>query len=122
MARPRTIKSVEEFEAMSGEYFAIAKLMGEPLTVAGLALAVGLCSRDALLRYEKAEGYEEFHVAVKNAKLKIENSYAVMALKGGGAGPIFLLKASFGYEDRRVVDVNATGEIKVVMSEKDAKL
>lgn len=73
-----------------------------PLTITGLALALGT-SRQTLMNYEKKEKYFD---TIKEAKTKVEH-YAEMRLFGNNAtGPIFALK-NFGWKDKSQLDVNA---------------
>ncbi len=121
MGRPRMIKSVEEFDRLVDEYIVDCKLNDEPLRVTGLVLFMGFASVSSLDDYGRRPGFEEFTASVKRARLLVEDSYVKRAINGEGAGPIFLLKASYGYVDRQTVDMNQTGEIKVVLDEKDLK-
>lgn len=65
----------------------------KPLTVTGLALALGLSTRQALLNYQKRGAYATI---IETAKLKIEN-YAEMRLydKDGMNGAKFNLQNNF---------------------------
>lgn len=65
----------------------------KPLTVTGLALALGFTSRQALLNYQ---GKAAFRETIERAKLKIEN-YAEMRLydKDGANGAKFNLQNNF---------------------------
>lgn len=65
----------------------------KPPTVTGLALAVGLNSRQALLNYQ---GRPEFNDAITRAKAKVE-AYAESRLfdKDGSSGAQFSLKNNF---------------------------
>ena len=65
----------------------------KPLTVTGLALALGFTSRQALLYYQ---GKKAFREVIEKAKLKIEN-YAEMRLydKDGSNGAKFNLQNNF---------------------------
>jgi len=122
MGRPRTIKSPEEFDRLVDGYVAECRMCDQKMDTVSLALYLGFNSKTSLRDYGNREGFEEFAPSVKRARSIVEAGYTQLALNGGGAGPIFLLKAVYGYEDKKTIDVNATGEINVVMSEKDAKL
>lgn len=69
----------------------------KPLTVTGLALALGFMSRRALLDYQAKPAYQEI---VEAAKLRIEN-YAEMRLfdKDGVNGAKFTLQNNFKHWD-----------------------
>ena len=116
MARPRTIQSPDEFDMLVDLYVAHSKEENEPLCITGLCLYLGFCSKSSLGDYGERE---EFSASVKRARLLVENSYVKSTLNGGGAGPIFLLKASYNYVDKQVVE--ATGTLTVKIEGKDAQ-
>lgn len=114
MANKRKFNSPEEMQEKIDAYFADCKgevvtdkcgepilnkygepviLGAKPLTVTGLALALGFTTRQALLNYQ-ARG--EFRQIIETAKLKIEN-YAEMRLydKDGCNGARFNLQNNF---------------------------
>lgn len=118
MARPYNIKTVEEMQQKIDEYFESCKghiyldddgrpvfdRNGMPImidcippTVTGLALALGLKSRQAVLNYQERP---EFNDAITRAKLRIEE-YAERRLydAGGNKGAIFSLRTNFGWRD-----------------------
>ena len=89
----------------------------KPLTVTGLALALGFTSRQALLNYQDRKDYQ---VIVEKAKLKIEN-YAEMRLydKDGWAGAKFNLQNNYkkwdadkaAQDDRKAPVINIINDI-----------
>lgn len=89
----------------------------KPLTVTGLAIALGFTSRQALLNYQ---GRPRFQKIVEAAKLRIEN-YAEMRLydKEGANGAKFNLQNNFrqwdadkaGSDDRKAPAVNIICDI-----------
>ena len=86
------------------------KTKARPLTITGLALALGFTTRQALLNYE---GKEEFVDTVKRAKAKVEQ-YAEERLfdKDGVNGAKFNLSNNFkGWSEKQQIDsnVNTTG-------------
>jgi hypothetical protein len=87
----------------------------KPLTVVGLALALGFCDRHSLLDYQEKE---LFTATIKNAKSMVEQATLQRAIKSNGAGAIFYLK-NLGYTDRQIVQVEP---VKLVISGKDAEL
>ena len=130
--RPLFYKTVEEMQAKIDEYFTNAK--GEylkdsegnivvvkgypviiddyPLTVTGLALALGFLSRQALLNYQEKT---EFHDAITRAKLVIED-YANKRLydKDGVQGAKFTLTNNFeGYKEKQ--DIEHSGNMSQVV-------
>ena len=123
--RPPYYKTVEEMQKLIDEYF--EKSSGEPLldadgnpvlhkgepimikqyplTVTGLALALGFTSRQAIMNYQDKQ---EFVDALTRAKLVIEN-YANQRLfdKDGVQGAKFTLTNNYdGYKERTETDLN----------------
>ena len=91
--RPRKYQSVEQLQSAIDSYFEST----EKVTVTGLALHLGFNSRQALINYE---GYsEEFHDAIKRAKLMVETYYEERLVGSHAAGAIFALK-NFGWSDK----------------------
>lgn len=86
----------------------------KPLTVTGLALALGFTSRQALLDYQ---GRKEFKAVVEKAKLRIEN-YAEMRLydKDGMNGARFNLQNNFRNwnADKAAQESNKAPSINIV--------
>ena len=81
------------------------KTKERPLTITGLALALGFTSRQALLNYE---GKEEFVDTIKRAKAKVEQ-YAEERLfdKDGVNGAKFNLSNNFkGWSEKQQIDSN----------------
>ena len=106
VGRPRIISSPEEMDRRVDEYEAMcAADGGEPLTMTGLVLHLGLSSRQSLDRYANRP---EFVGSVKRAKLLVEHGYEVDLRKTGNpAGSIFALK-NFGWSDRHDVAVSGS--------------
>jgi len=105
------------FEDCSGEYIVIdgqvvqdkngnpIKTKERPLTITGLALALGFSGRQALLNYE---GKPEFMDTIKRAKSRIEQ-YAEERLfdKDGVNGAKFNLSNNFkGWSEKQQIDSN----------------
>ena len=86
----------------------------KPLTVTGLALALGFTSRQALLYYQ---GKKAFREIIEKAKLKIEN-YAEMRLydKDGSNGAKFNLQNNFRNWDaeKAAQEENKTPSINII--------
>lgn len=98
-----------------GEPIIIGK---RPLTVTGLALALGFTSRQALLNYQ---GKEEFVDAITCAKARVEQ-YAEERLfdKDGANGAKFSLANNFeGWKEKQQIetDVNAAVNINIELSD-----
>ena len=119
MGRPRIIDSPEEFDGLVDMYVAECFAAEEPLTVTGLALYMGFCDKTTFYQYGKREGFENYYHSVKRARTIVEQGYERSAATGGGAGPIFLLKASYGYRDVQSVEI---APITVNIEGKDSKL
>lgn len=113
--RPLKFQSVEELEKAIQAYFdSVAaktiilddgKVIEEPLTITGLALALDT-TRQTLMDYE---GRDEFTYTIKKAKTVVEN-YAEKKLFGNNAtGAIFALK-NYGWKDKTEQDITSKGE------------
>lgn len=90
----------------------------EPLTITGLALALGT-NRMTLLNYQN-EYEEEFFYPIARAKTIIEN-YAEkqLYLAKSANGPAFNLKNNYGWVDKQEIDTNHSGNIEVTFSNPD---
>jgi hypothetical protein len=97
--RPRIIKSPEEMDRLVEEYVAKCREEGEPLTLTGMILHLGLSSRQSFDRYGERP---EFTDSVKRAKLLIENEYERKLDRARPAGAIFALK-NMGWSDTQEV-------------------
>lgn len=103
MARPRKYSDIDTFQTKIDAYFIFCDNKLLPYTITGLAMALDLNSRQALLNYE---GRPEFNDAVKKAKLKCEwYAEKEAMLKSNPGGPIFCLK-NFGWKDTQTIDLN----------------
>jgi hypothetical protein len=94
-------KSLEYIESETGR-----KMMA-PATITGLALALGFCSRQSMYDYEKND---KFSYTIKNARLRVENSYEQHLFTKSAGGAIFGLK-NMGWADKQEIDqkVEMTG-------------
>lgn len=133
MARPRKIKSVKAMERAIDAYFASCEgtqrldkrgnpvydkhgqpvMVGaKPPTVTGLALALGLSGRKALLDYQ---GYEEFCDTVTRAKARCE-AYAEERLydNAGAVGAKFSLGCNFGWREVNETKLSTDG-VKIIV-------
>lgn len=101
----------KEMQKRCDLYFNECKKEKRPLTITGLALALGFLSRQSLLNYENAENHSKTIEAderklivdtIKKAKLRIEQ-YAEENLYTGRqvAGTIFNLKNNYNWIDRQ---------------------
>ena len=86
-----------------------------PLTITGLALALGFNSRQALLNYQDRE---EFNDTVTRAKAKIEQ-YAEERLfdKDGANGAKFSLTNNFkGWAEKQQIEAEVNSEVTINIS------
>lgn len=85
----------------------------KPLTVTGLALALGMRSRQTLLNYQHKD--DDFSKIIENAKLRIEN-FAEEQLYDSGSfkGAQFNLRNNYGWREELSVnsDINMNADIK----------
>lgn len=102
MARPRKIKSPAEMDRLVDEYVALRVAAEKPITLTGMILHMGLCSRSALDEYEKRK---EFLYSVKRAKAIIEEVYESNLHANASAGSIFALK-NFGWRDKQETEIS----------------
>lgn len=107
MARPRIINSPEEMLERGHAYFDECNSKGNPILVTGLALALGLSSRESLIEYGKRE---EFSDTVKSLKMVCENFAENKLFSSNPTGAIFALK-NYGWTDRQ--DLNHSGELGI---------
>lgn len=106
MARPLKYEDPLRMEELIAGYFGECADKDEVPNKAGLALYLEL-TREGLNGYEKRE---EFADTIKRAYSYIEDAWLQLLAKGGGAGPIFYLKAAFQYKDKQDVDVTSGGK------------
>lgn len=86
----------QEFLELSEQYFADCVENNDPLTITGLALSLGFCSKQSIYDYAKDDDYK---YVVQRAKLMVENGYEKRLLSDGSpTGAIFGLK-NFGWKD-----------------------
>lgn len=78
------------------------------ISITGLCLHLGFDSRQSFYDYEKKP---EFSYTIKRARTLIESEYEFMLQRGNTTGAIFALK-NFGWDDKRVIENNVTGNIK----------
>lgn len=83
-----------------------------PLTITGLALALGFNSRQALLNYQAKE---EFHDTIMRAKAKVE-CYAEERLfdKDGANGAKFSLANNFdGWKEKKEIEADVSSTVTI---------
>jgi hypothetical protein len=105
--------SPEEFDEKAEGYYASCIEKKEAPTIPGLAFHLGFSSRQSMYDYGKDGEYKE---CTDRAKLFIEAwlNKKVVSKEFFTPGQIFILKASFGYEDKQQIEhsekVTDTGE------------
>lgn len=77
----------------------------QPVTLSGLILALGLCSRESFDNYGRRAEYVD---SVKRAKLHVAMAYEDNLVKPHAAGSIFALK-NMGWTDRQDIGLEAVG-------------
>ena len=105
---------IEDGRVVQDKVVRKVKTKQKPLTVTGLAVALGT-SRDVLLDYETtySEKYPEFSNTIKEAKEQIK-AYAEESLFGTNtAGVIFSLKNNWGFKDKYETE-NTNREVKFI--------
>lgn len=120
VGRPRLVKSPEDFDRLVDLYILTCQdpENPKPITLTGIVLALGFCSKNTLYEYEK---YPEYSDSVKRARLLVEQEYENRLITATSAsGPIFALK-NFGWSDKQ--EIEHTGGLRVVtLSDDDANL
>jgi len=97
VGRPRLFSSPDEFEARVYEYQQHCKDSKEPVTWTGLALFLGLATRQSIDNYLE---YPEFVDVVKKAKSFVEWHYEMRLCGDKPTGAIFTLK-NMGWNDKQ---------------------
>lgn len=86
----------EQMQELIDAYFVACDKDKTPLTITGLALALGFCSRQSIYDYEKRHVYS---YTIKRARLTVEQSYELDLRTQYSSGPIFALK-NLGWSDK----------------------
>lgn len=101
----KRLQCSEEITVLADMYFAecLTHAPQRPLTMPGLAYALGFSGAGSLRKYRKEDGYEEFHEAMNRACLRVEQFTAecLYGKNSNVAGPIFALK-NMGWKDKEV--------------------
>jgi len=100
----------EQILKISERYFRKCEKDGEPLTVTGLAIALGT-TRKMMMEWEKRE---DLGNTIKKIKARVEHYVEKMTISGkiAPAVGIFVLK-NFDWTDKKVIDQNITGEVSL---------
>lgn len=109
--RPRIYDSEEELIEMVNKYFESLEADEERPTLTGLALFLGMASRQSLYDYEK-EG--RFSYIIKAARSRVEYAHEMNLYESGCAGSIFALK-NMGWSDKQ--EHEHSGELGITWNE-----
>lgn len=108
---PRRWRSAKALQAAVDAYFEECSEKGRVPSVAGLALALGFMSRQALARYTDRmheENNDDYVVIVTNAKTRIEEANIQLAYnKEASAGARFMLQNGFNYSEKQEIGLNS---------------
>jgi hypothetical protein len=105
MGRPPVIDTPEQFDLMVDLYVLDRTAIGKPFNIVDLALYLGLSSKDRF--YEQANRKDhDFSRSVARAKAIVEEGHVDRVNRGiAHQGNMFLLKASYGYQEKTVIEV-----------------
>lgn len=103
--QPKKYETKEELQAAIDKYFYNSthdkdgneRDKEKPISITGLALALGFASRQSIADYN---GKDEYSYTIKQAKLRIENFLEERLLSNNVAGVIFNLKNNYGWKDK----------------------
>lgn len=110
MGRPRAFATVEELQQGIDDYIASATADGDPVTVSGLAYALGV-DRKTINNYSHDDA---FFPTIKRAVQFIEADKAKKMLKGeyNTTAAIFDLKNNHGWKDEKHVKEDSQQEVR----------
>ena len=118
---PRRWRTAKALQAAVDAYFDECSEKGRVPSVAGLALALGFMSRQALYRYtdrENENNSDEYVTIITRAKLKIEEANIQLAYnRDASPGARFILQNGFNYSDKH--ELTTRNEIKVELTDDD---
>ena len=108
---PRRWRSAKALQAAVDAYFEECSENGRVPSVAGLALALGFMSRQALARYTDRmheENNDDYVVIITSAKTRIEEANIQLAYnKEASAGARFMLQNGFNYSEKQEIGLNS---------------
>jgi DNA-binding XRE family transcriptional regulator len=105
--RPLLFETVEDLETKVEEYFKYCEEKDKPLTISGLALAIG-CDRRTIVNYSNKE---EYFPTIKKARQMCERFAEEYLFSGKNiAGAIFNLKNNYDWKDRTETDLTTAGK------------
>lgn len=108
---PRRWRSAKALQKAVDDYFADCEERGRVPSVAGLALALGFMSRQALYRYtdrENENNSDDYVTIITKAKLRIEEENIQLAYnRDASAGARFVLQNGFNYSEKQDIGLNS---------------
>ena len=108
---PRRWRSAKALQAAVDAYFEECSEKCRVPSVAGLALALGFMSRQALARYTDRmheENNDDYVVIITSAKTRIEEANIQLAYnKEASAGARFMLQNGFNYSEKQEIGLNS---------------
>lgn len=108
---PRRWRSAKALQKAVEDYFAECEEKGRVPSVAGLALALGFMSRQALYRYTDRENEinsDDYVTIITRAKLRIEEENIQLAYnRDASAGARFVLQNGFNYSEKQDIGLNS---------------
>lgn len=112
---PRRWRSAKALQEAVNQYFDDCEENARVPSVAGLALALGFMSRQALARYTDRmheESNDDYVVIITSAKTRIEEANVQLAYnKEASAGARFMLQNGFNYSEKQ--EITSKNTIKV---------
>jgi hypothetical protein len=100
MGRRKIVSTPEEFDQIVDDYVK-SRTKEDPITITGVALALGFSSVVTLYEYQKRP---EFKRSVKRARTLVENAYEKRLHAHNPTGAIFALK-NMGWSDRQDIGI-----------------
>lgn len=114
---PRRWRSAIALQAAVDTYFEECTEKGRVPSVAGLALALGFMSRQALYRYtdrENENNSDDYVTIITRAKLKIEEENIQLSYnRDASAGARFILQNGFNYSDKKEISTNSVIKVEL---------
>lgn len=114
---PRRWRSAKALQKAVDDYFAECEEKSRVPSVAGLALALGFMSRQALYRYtdrENENNSDDYVTIITRAKLKIEEENIQLSYnRDASAGARFILQNGFNYSDKKEISTNSVIKVEL---------
>lgn len=112
--RPKKYTDEEVMQKKIDEYFADCRENEEPLTISGLAYALGMTT-ECLRTYGQSD---QFSVTVKRAKQIVERDVEKRLFGANATGSIFWLKNNAGWKDKQ--DIEHSGGVHLSITQEDS--